>query len=409
MRCTVLLICFLALACGDGKKPPETKAPTSAAPKSAAPASTAKAPASEASEAPASKAPATAPRAVTVAPIDIAAKLDEKQQDGRIALATKILDGKLKGLALRNRRNAPILLDLAAKHPHPKVVVGALDAIARTFTSQAGKPNSVNEDYRKVVRVRMRATDPSIRLAAIGATRLLLAGTPEMPFVDLLIAETKSDDPAVRAHACRMLTQLNVVQSADQKNEPSYPKVMAALAAAAKDAPPAALITIMERLARPMSSDTPNRADFTALAAQHRSSDDPGVRGAANLLFATTATDKGAAAKALTADLKHANGYVRGATLEALGLLGHPPAIHAIVGLLDDDAKATHLVPAKPQAFPLALDYGRTVNAVALGALRELSKKRFDYKRSDLKREPAAVITAAKAWYKKAGKQIPSL
>lgn len=416
MRRTALLIPLLTLACGDGKKPPETKAPVSAAAASApsqsapqsAPQSAAEAPASAApeSKAAASEAPVAG---VTVAPVAISATLDEAGQRTRMDLAGKILDGKLKGLALRNRKNAPFFLDLAASHPHPKVVAGALGAMSRTFTRDDDKGTPVDEDYRKVVRVRLEAKDQTIRLAALGATRLLVSGKPEAPFVDLLIAAAKSEDEATRTRASRILTQLSVVQTGEPANDPLLPKVLGALVAAAKDAPASTAATIMERLARPMTATTPHRAELAALALANRASADPGVRGAANLLFATTATDKAATAKALVADLAHADGYVRGATLEALGLLGHAPAVHAIVERLDDEAGAVHQIQTKPRPIPLALDYGRQVNHVALGALRDLSKKGFDFDRGDLKREPAAVIAAAKAWYKKAQKQIPPL
>lgn len=409
MRWTALFISTLALACSADKPTTGKTAPKSAAPASAKPAP--ESAAAPASQAPPSKAaaPTTKAPAVTVAPVEISATLDDVLEGRRAGLAIKILDGKLRGIALRDRSNAPVFLDLAAKHPHPKVVAGALGAMSRTFTRRAGRGTVVDEDYRKVVRVRLRAKNPEIRLAAIEATRLLLSGKPEAPFVDLLLAETLNPHGPTRTQAVRQLVQLPVVQTGEPANDPIYAKVMAGLLAATKDAPPATLISVMERLARPITRQTPHFADFAALAVTHRASDDPGVRGAANLLFAQTASDKTAAAKALLPDLKHANGYVRGATIEALALINNPSAVHAIMPLVDDTTRAVHTVKTEPNDFPLLLDLGRQVGDVALGAVQALSKKGFSFKRVDLKRERQSVIDAAKAWYKKAGSKRPPL
>ena len=396
----VIVMCGF-LGCGEAKPPAVT--PSSGAPASAA----SDAPASEvpANEAPAtiaSAAPSTSTAAVTVAPVAISYTLTAAEQDARQALALKILDGQLKGLALRNRKNAVIFRDLAAKHPHPRVVAGGLAAMGRTFSTRKGQGTQVDEDYRKVVRVRMGASNPQIIVAALDAARLLLGSEPEPAFLDAVIALSGGAEPIGKTAAVRTLVSLPFIQSGEVKS-PFYDKTMLALIGPLGDADDAARTIIMERLARTLTPAHANASSFAAIALKNRSSDDPGVKAAANLLLATTSADKAVAAKLLASDLKHPNAYVRGATLEALGLLGHAPAAHAIMPLLEDTADAIHSVDVEPEAIPLRLDAGRSVQAAALSALRALSKQKFDFKRGDLRKDPAAIVAAARAWFAKAG------
>jgi Trp operon repressor len=395
--------CLLWACGGDADKTPKAQPKSAASAASTAPASTA--PASKA-KAPTSAAPKTAaPKAVTVAPVAIGHTLSPQAQDARQEIALKMLDGRMKALALRDRSNAVIFRDLAARHPHPKVVAMGLKGMGRTFSTRAGQHTAVDDDYRKVVRVRMSAPNPEIRLAAISAARLL---AKEPATADALIKLTSHAHAPTRVAAVRMLALLPYMQKGEIDN-PKYGEILTALLAASKQTDVATRVSVMERLARTITPKTPQREALAALATTQRADADPAVRGAANLLLATTAADKPATAKALAADLKHAHAYVRGATLEALGLLGHAPAVHVIVPLLTDDAQAKHVVPLEPRAIHLQLDYGRTVQAAALGALRALSKKGFDYKRGDLRKDAAAIIASAQAWYKKAGARIPKL
>lgn len=408
-----VLVVALALVwgCGEAQKPaPAPKSAASAASGSAAKAAGTDAPASAATTAPASNAaPTTRAAAVTVAPVAITYALSAAEQDTRQGLALKILDGKLKGLALRNRKNAVIFRDLAAKHPHPRVVAGALTAMGRTFSSRKGRGAQIDEDYRKVVRVRMGATNPLIKVAALDAARLVLSGTPDPTFLDAVIAMSQQDEPISKAAAIRTLVSLPIIQTGEAVKDPLYTKVTSALLASTASADDAARTIFIERMARTMTPKNPIAAQLGAMAKAQRGSKNPGVAGAANLLLATTSADKAATAKLLVADLKHADGYVRGATLEALGLLGHPAAVHAIMPLLGDSAKAVYSIDVEPEAIPVRLDYGRTVQAAALGALRALSDKKFDYKRNDLAKDANPIVDAAKAWYAKAGASIPKL
>ncbi|MGK0361955.1 MAG: hypothetical protein ACI9U2_004275 [Bradymonadia bacterium] len=400
-----VMVVVMVFGCGEAKTPtpaPTSDAPASKASGSDAPASTTPAPVSKA-------APATRAAAVTVAPVVISHVLTPAEQDARQALALKILDGKLKGLALRNRKNAVIFRDLAAKHPHPRAVAGGLSAMGRTFSTRKGQGMQVDEDYRKVVRVRMRASNPLIKVAALDAARLLLSGTPDPAFLDAVIKMSQDADPTSRTAAVGALVSLPVVQAGEAVADPLYLKVTEALMSIEYVADSASLIILMERMARTIDSKNPAAPKLAAVAKQHQASKNAGVKGAANLLMATTSTDKVATAKVLVADLKHANAYVRGATIEALGLLANPSAVHAIMPLLGDTAQAVYSVETEPEPIPLRLDYGRTVQAVALGALRALSKKSFDYKRDDLRTNPTAIIDAAKAWYAKTSTSIPKL
>lgn len=403
------LCASLLWACGGEADPSPKAQPKSAA---SAASTTPKTPATPAkttaSTAPATTAPAStapAPKAVTIAPIAISHTLTPQAQDARETIALKMLDGRMKPLALRDRGSALAFRDLAAKHPHPKVVRQALLGMSRTFSTRAGKHAQVDDDYRKVVRVRLGATNPEIRLAALAAARLL---AKEQATLDTLIKLTAHAHAPTRVAAVRMLALQPIVQTG-KIDAPQYAPIMTALLSAAKQSDAATRVSVMERLARTITPKTPQREALASLATAQRSDADPAVRGGANLLFATTATDKPAAAKALVADLKHAHAYVRSATLEALGLLGHAPAVHAIMPLLSDAAPARHIVPNQPKAIHLQLDGGRTVQAAALNALRMLSKKGFDYKRGDLRKDPAAIIASAQAWYKKAGARIPKL
>lgn len=400
-----VIVVALAFGCGDSKTPspaPSSDAPASKAAASDAPGTTSPAPASKA-------VPATRAAAVTVAPVAISHVLTPAQQDARQALALQILDGKLKGLALRNRKNAVIFRDLAAKHPHPRAVAGGLGAMGRTFSTRKGQGAQVDDDYRKVVRVRMGASNPLIKVAALDAARLLLNGTPDPAFLDAVIKMSKDNDPTSRTAAVRALVSLPIVQTGKAVADPLYLKVTEALMSIEYAADSAPLIILMERMARTLNLENPAAPKLAAVAKQHQASKNAGIKGAANLLMATTATDKVATAKMLIADLTHANAYVRGATIEGLALLANPSAVHAIMPLLGDTAQAVYSVETEPEPIPLRLDYGRTVQAVALGALRVLSKKSFDFKRGDLRTNPTAIIDAAKAWYAKSSTSIPKL
>ena len=140
------------------------------------------------------------------------------------------------------------------------------------------------------------------------------------------------------------------------------------------------------------------------------------MRGPATLLLAATVlpAEVEAAAKAILPGLTHPNAYVRGASAEALGRLGYKAAAHGIVPLVEQTDSVVHVLggftalDGQPGQVELLLAGGRTLDAVALNALRGATKHAFDFKGGVTAASRDELVTRAKTWYAAQKAKLPT-
>lgn len=416
MRNLALAALALLPACSGPKAPegtahpatlapaPATEAPATEAPASAAPAS-----AAPASEAPASAAPPIGP---PVEPVQITATPTPDQQARADALAADILAGKLNRLVARQPQNAFSFLFLAASHPRAEVVGASLENMSKTWrrTGKSDAAPLVDADYVAVVRARLASPEPRVRGGALLAARLLLtAEVPDEPVLAAALELAKSGTPAERVAAAALLMNIRDFQLAKPAKGNLQARIVDALLAGLAAPEPYVTAAILDKLSRAAYPEIVRRDDLKAVAEARLTHEEPGIRGTATLLLARLArpAERVATARTLLPGLEHPSLYVKAATVEALALLEHGPAVHAFVPLLDLDGPATLSVggftglDGEPGSVELLLEGGQTVDSVVLYGLRNVTRKAFDFSGGVSPKTRAGLVDQAKAWYAK--------
>ena len=99
---------------------------------------------------------------------------------------------------------------------------------------------------------------------------------------------------------------------------------------------------------------------------------------------------------------------------EALGRLGYKAAAHGIVPLVEQTDSVVHVLggftalDGQPGQVELLLAGGRTLDAVALNALRGATKHAFDFKGGVTAASRDELVTRAKTWYAAQKAKLPT-
>jgi HEAT repeat protein len=319
------------------------------------------APASAAASAPASAAasaaaaPASAPASAAAVPagpkhlaavdvVTIGLKLDAVDQATAEDLARLIKSGSVQRADLRDAKNGPRFLHLAARSKDPEVVASALKGLRTTYSSSSAgrrKSNAITEDFRKVVRGRLMSEDDRVRSAAYNLTSKLLAGTaPDTATLDLVIKHLSDASPGRRIRAIDALVNVADFQLDSPRKGPLKEKVTTALLTALEAAAePAVLASGLETLGQVGFPAMPLAARAVALANKHVAHAEPAVRGMAMLVISrvTKAADASATAS-ITKGLIDAEPLVRGASVLGASHIAAPARIEALMKLVDDNA-----------------------------------------------------------------------
>jgi hypothetical protein len=146
-----------------------------------------------------------------------------------------------------------------------------------------------------------------------------------------------------------------------------------------------------------------------------RTHSDAGVQGRALELLGALGKKTQDVLRALLSALKNPSPHVRSEACAALARLRHVPAIHSLVGLVDDpsDNRFEYVVPTldgAPERITLSASPWGSVADAALGSMRALSAGKLELGRIDPK-EPTRSITQnaqlAKLWYQKHKSKLP--
>lgn len=238
----------------------------------------------------------------------------------------------------RKPDNAKAFLYLAARGGSDDVVAAALYAMAETFGS--GK-ELLSDDYKKVVRARLRSRSDVVVGGALAASKDLVDDEGKDASCAEAINEivAKHSNPSARYEATSLL--LYVYDSVKD------PKTVNALLLA-MDAPEnyvrSAAINILQ--ARQFQIGA-RRAEVLAAGKRLIGDPDPGVRGRALELVARMAKQDNAVAdvaSALVGRLDDESPFVRSVAARMLSWVDYRPAIDKIVTLMSDTAPNTYAI-----------------------------------------------------------------
>lgn len=342
MRPTLAPLLALAVAgCGltatAYAQAPGTPASAAAAPASAAASAPASAPASAAA------APVGQRKLAAVDVVTIGLKLDAVDQATAEDLGRLIKSGSLQRADLRDAKNGPRFLHLAARSKDPEVVAMALKGLRTTYSNSAGrrKSNPITDDFRKVVRGRLIADDDRVLEAAFNLTNKLLTGnTPDAATLDAVIKHLADASPGRRIRAIDALVNVADFQLDSPRKGPLKEKVTTALLTALEAATePAVLASGLETLGQVGFPEMPLAARALTLANKHVAHGEPAVRGMAMLVISRVAKNGDAAALAtVTKGLSDPEALVRGAAVLGAKRIPADARVEALMKLVDDNA-----------------------------------------------------------------------
>lgn len=331
-------------------------------------------------------------------PVALRNDLDEAGARAATALAGEVVDGRFpEGLAAACEEHAVSFVWLAARDDDPAVIGASLRAAAGC----AEQLDPV--DARAVATARLADPRPEVGAAAFVLAEATVAGAePDDPLVVALLAA--ADDPSAEV-------RYEALAALDRRAWSVEPEIAAAFAAALGAEEPPLVTETLRRLrfrAAGLADPAPFRQGCLVLAYDQ----DPGIRGRALLALARVAPDDEEVRAVVLGGLEDPHPYTRSAAAEALADMGYLPAVHALVGKLDDPTKNTwdmlpfqRLDGTSEVAHHVGSLFERADDAVlrALVRLTEpLGDDRFVYRDVNLRWLHLDVIAAtrdARRWY----------
>jgi len=337
-------------------------------------------------------------------PVDLARALDDATVEAARGLAHIIDDdARLPRSLRRDAERGDQYLWMAAHAASPDAAAAGLEAMAQVFTYSRYFPDRprVDDDYRRVVRARLEATDRRVLGRAIGAAAAALEGNdPDLEIAARLAALSDGGDSATRIESLAALRKL--------KGWWRERAVVPAVGDALDDPDPAVQHAALALLAA--AGDTPEeRVVFRARLEGFLAHEDPILRARAVELLGWGVYAAGERACALVPLLADPAPRVRAEAAEALA---HPRSAATIPYLapLFADAASTEasFAPAETldgqaRTGPPAANAFRRVDYAALSALQRLSGRmaepftfRVSYR--SVGEDLAAASEAAGAW-----------
>ena len=298
--------------------------------------------------------------------VPIEASVTEGQWQAIEALKARMTRGDFDWADRSDRKNAHLFVALAASGEGPELLAAALQAMDTGWThAEGGAREPVNEDYRRVVRARLRHDDRRVvGMAMHAAGHALMTPAGDRPIEAALVEIfSRSDDPAARYGALQALSQGGHQSEAFQ----------GVLRLALSDDSPFVVSAALRFLGFVAYAMEAVGIDLTGLFGH----EDPGVRGRA-MTLAPVLMGRSDARAALFRGLSDAHPYVRSASAAALGALGEKSAIHRLMALTGDEMEDTYtlrgLVSLTGSALTLVHKGSSRVDRSAIKAIEVLSR-----------------------------------
>lgn len=364
---------------------------------------------------------------VLAGPAPVKVKKPASADDQALAktLVERMRDGRFVGVDERNSVNARAFLHLAATSDDPAVVAAALHALSYTWSRTArrnSKRPAVNADYVTVVRARLGAKNDRIRGEALRAARLPIGGDkPDQATIDAVLALLASPGEANQIAALEAVYNIRAFASPRRMSGPLKAKVIKAVLPLLDSKSHAVVAGAFYAFAQSAYADMPEAATLAARAKRSGKHPEPAVRAEA-LRLASALAPK--ADTELTERLLSALGddspYVRASAAELLAERKYVPAVHPLMKLIEDTARATRKVAGyrdltgKPGARRFRPETGGRVDEVALRAIDELTDS-IDPKLScsprgrDQKQARREAVEQAQSWYEANKAKIPAV
>lgn len=395
---SLLLITALIAACGGeeatAEPPPGVNPPTTAV------AAAAPAPAPP---------PAPAVPTITLTP----------EETARVAEITGQVRRHSFPSSVKTKENAKIFLSLAATATDPNIIAAALNALTSVYTHSARyteRRELITPEYVPVVLSRIDHADGQVQTAAISALSTAIAGdVPDATAIARLVQlATSHPSPQGRHEAMDTLWKSSTIRTSQEQIAPYLQ---------ALDAPEAWIVSgalfRLTSFGRNVSDQAAYRTKLRGLLTHT----DPGVRGRAAAAIAATLQmndpERDALGQAIMPLLGDANPYVKSAAANALARMDYRPAIHTIMGLLDDttrntyDIQHTNLAGANDRSHHDGSPWSRVTDAAAR-AVQSFSSRmgsRIEFERvnpREVEAGLAAQATAARTWYAAHRAEIPA-